>query len=573
MTKEDSGSKQTYSTAERLMSELQLLSQQISNYSNRGLTRVEFLSKSLLKLIKTVTCDEIELWIFDREKQNNDEIIKQTKDSFFFRISTLLPDIDEKMNLHPGEDPAYHLFHKTVIAWYCDPGSPFFTEKGSVWINNRENNLSSPKESGISLNDNIFRVDKFIKSLIIIPLMNDNKGIGLLHLKSKNINFFTKSEIVLFENFAQTFGIALLNQRAQAALRERVKELTCMYGIAQSARAGVSLDEIMQDTVKLLPQAWQYPEIAHCKIELNNKVYTTPGYRDSPYKQRADIIVKKETSGFVELVYLEKKMEIYEGPFLREERNLIDNIAKALSITIEQKQAEEDKKRLEKQIRHADRLATIGQLSAGIAHELNEPIGNILGFAQLLSKNKELPHQIHHDIGRIINASLHAREIVKKLLIFARQMPAHKVKVCLNHIVNEGLYLLESRCMKEGITLRLLLEENLPEIIADPGQMTQVLVNLAVNAIQAMPDGGILKVQTSTQDTDVLLMVEDTGEGIHPDDLKQIFLPFFTTKEIGQGTGLGLAVVHGIVTSHGGCISVLSKVNQGSKFEIKFPII
>jgi signal transduction histidine kinase len=138
--------------------------------------------------------------------------------------------------------------------------------------------------------------------------------------------------------------------------------------------------------------------------------------------------------------------------------------------------------------------------------------------------------------------------------------------------VEEGLYFFESRCAKEGIELVRLLSPNLPRITADAAQLQQVLVNLVVNSIQAMPQGGKLTLQTLSDDGYVSLVVEDTGMGMSEEVQKQIFVPFYTTKEVGEGTGLGLSVVHGIVSSHSGKIEVKSKEGEGTRFEIKLPI-
>ncbi len=362
-------------------------------------------------------------------------------------------------------------------------------------------------------------------------------------------------------------------KESERVLHERVKELTCLYSLAKLIeRPGISLEEILESIVKLIPPAWLYPEIAASRITLDERSYSTPNFREGEQKQLADIVVAGELRGSVEVVYTEKKPELDEGPFLKEERSLIDAIAREVALIVERKQTEEDKERLQDQLRHADRLATIGQLSAGIAHELNEPIGSILGFAQLVKKYPELSEQAIQDIEKITKASLHAREVVKKLMLFARQMPPQKTRVNLNQVIEEGLYFLESRCVKEGIKVMRSLSPNLPEIIADQAQMTQVLVNIVVNAIQAMPDGGKLTIRTNASDRFVSLTVEDTGVGMSEKVVRQIFLPFFTTKDVGQGTGLGLPVVHGIVTSHNGSINVDSKVGQGTKFEIQLPI-
>ncbi len=258
--------------------------------------------------------------------------------------------------------------------------------------------------------------------------------------------------------------------------------------------------------------------------------------------------------------------------FLKEEHSLIDAIARQVALTLEHQEADAERMKLQEQLIHADRLATIGQLSSGIAHELNEPLNNILGLGQLMEQAPEIPTQFEEDIKEIIAHSLHAREIIKKLLLFARQVPPQKIKVNINQVIEDGLYILESRCSKSGIELIQALSPAIPEITADPSQLNQVLVNLVVNAIQAMPDGGTLTIETSSDGDNVKLTVKDTGIGMSKEIIKQIFVPFFTTKDIDQGTGLGLPVIHGIIASHGGKIEVDSTEGKGSVFEVSFPV-
>ena len=171
-----------------------------------------------------------------------------------------------------------------------------------------------------------------------------------------------------------------------------------------------------------------------------------------------------------------------------------------------------------------------------------------------------------------MDASLNAREVIKKLLLFARQAPSKKEMVNLNQLIKDGLHFFEARCAKEGIELDRLLSNDLPKIKCDRAQLNQVLVNLVVNAIQAMPQGGKLTIETNTTDDNVYLIVKDTGIGMTDDVIKKIFNPFFTTKDVNEGTGLGLSVVHGIITSHKGMIKAESSVDKGSRFEIKLPI-
>ncbi|UCH97754.1 MAG: PAS domain-containing sensor histidine kinase [Candidatus Aminicenantes bacterium] len=503
------GKKNAQTIVTDLADKFQALSQQIIEDSNINLPWVDYLSKISKTLIEFSKCDAIELQL-EKEKRDTCELIRRTKRSFHFDIIS------------------------------C--------------TQNREK-------------ENIY------KSIAVIPIKVGHHRVGLLQLMSRKENFFIKEEMTHYENFALPLGLVLSNQRSQAALRERVKELTCLYGMARAVeRHGTSLDEILESTVNLIPPAWQYPEITQGRITLDGQSYATPGFKSSPYRQTADIVVKGKKRGSIEVVYTEKKQNIDEGPFLEEERHLINNMARELALIIERKHSQLEESRLQAQLRHADRLATIGQLASGVAHELNEPLTNILGFAQLAGKCPDLPEQAGQDIEKIIKASLHAREIVKKLLIFSRQMPFRKVKTNINDLIKEGLYFLQWRCLKEGIELDYLLSEHLAEITVDPSQLKQVIVNLVVNAIQAMPEGGKLDIRTRTWGSHISIIIKDTGIGMSSEVLKQIFLPFFTTKDVGEGTGLGLSVVHGIVSSHGGSIKVDSTVGLGTTFEIRLPL-
>jgi signal transduction histidine kinase len=151
-------------------------------------------------------------------------------------------------------------------------------------------------------------------------------------------------------------------------------------------------------------------------------------------------------------------------------------------------------------------------------------------------------------------------------------MPANRKEVDLNEIISDGLYFTESRCSKQGIEIVRKLDSQLPYVVADLGQIHQVLVNLTVNSVQAMPEGGILTISTYVENDKVVLRVEDTGLGMSEDVLEKIFVPFFTTKDVDEGTGLGLSVVEGIVTTHGGTINVNSSPGKGTAFEVLLPL-
>lgn len=358
----------------------------------------------------------------------------------------------------------------------------------------------------------------------------------------------------------------------ELALVERVKELTCLYSIAKVAsETNLSLSQTMQRIAELLPSGLQYPEIASAQITVEGRSVATPGFRLTPFCLRAEIVAQHERCGEVLVVYSEPKPKGNQEPFLPEERNLLNTVASRLGLIVERHRAERDRLILTEQLHHADRLATIGQLAAGVAHELNEPLAAILGLAQLSRKAADLPGPIARDLEKIVKATLHAREVIRNLLLFARHVPPEKTTIRLNDLVEDALAFLEPRRAHSGIELVRALEEDLPEVTADPAQIRQVLVNLLVNAVQAMPRGGKLEVRTGSETDSVFVVIADSGMGMTADVRQKLFTPFFTTKDVGEGTGLGLAVASGIVNSHGGTIRVESEINRGSRFEVRLP--
>jgi two-component system NtrC family sensor kinase len=411
------------------------------------------------------------------------------------------------------------------------------------------------------------------RALALVQIHVGGEQVGIMELRGARKGAFPAVAVEAYERLAPILGCALVSQRAQAAVQERVKELTCLYGITQlTQRPEMRLEQVVGGIVRLLPPAWQYPEVAVARVVLDEQVFATPSFRRGAQRQSAEIVVGGVSRGSIEVSYARRRPEADEGPFLKEERSLIDAVARQLAAVVERREAAAESARLQEQLRHADRLATIGQLAAGVAHELNEPLGNILGFAQLAKKGGADGASLAGDLDKIVAAAMHAREIVRKLVLFARQTPPTKARVNLNAVIAEGLYLVEARCAKEGVELVRRLEPDLPDIVADSSQLHQVLVNLAVNAVQAMPGGGRLTIRTRRADGHVALVVEDTGCGMTEEVRRQIFIPFFTTKDVSEGTGLGLAVVHGIVSAHGGTITVASEPGRGTRFEILLPL-
>jgi signal transduction histidine kinase len=545
------------------------LSDQIFELANQGLPRVEFLREVSNLLIYFFDCDAVEFWLEEAGSQARCETTRKPERSFRFRLIRGAKKKGGKVTPVFQKNSWLEGFCWEVLLGKVDPANHSYKRNDVFWI------LDFLPEDSMGESEGTRPVSERdpYPSLAVTPLRVGSKRIALLILKSERRGYFAEKEMAPCGRVAQNLGMALMNQRVQAALQERIKELTCLYQIAQVMdRSQKPLVAVFQAVVKALPPAWQYPDIASARIIFDNQKYTSPNFQESRFRQSADLIMNGKWRGSIEVVYAEEKPDLYEGPFLKEERNLIDTIARQVALFVEQRETEEEKDLLQEQLRHADRLANIGKLAAGVAHELNEPLGSILGFAQLGKKCQGLPRQAEQDLGRIVSASLHAREVIKKLMLFARQMPPRRTRLNLNQVVKEGLYLFEARCARQGIELDLSLGPDLPEIHADATQVTQVLTNLVINAIQAMPQGGRLSVVTRATQDGVILQIEDTGEGMSPEVKKQIFMPFFTTKEEDRGTGLGLAVVHGIVTAHKGSIKVDSRVGKGTRFEIQLPL-
>ncbi len=359
--------------------------------------------------------------------------------------------------------------------------------------------------------------------------------------------------------------------RVEWALHERVKELTCLYGIARVVeRADGDVEQALAGIVALLPAAWQYPEVTEARICVDERAWATPLWGPAASVQSAEVVVHGVRRGTVEVSYREARSAADEGPFLREERALIQELARQVGQLLERQQAGRDEERLRQQLWQAERLGMIGQLAAGLAHELNEPLGSILGYAQLAQRSFGLPDQTGRDLDKIVKASLHARDIVRRLLIFARQAPLAREPVVLNDVVRDSLFLLEGRCRRNGVRILLRLQPDLPPVSADRTLIEQAFLNLAVNGLQAMPAGGQLTVITRGGER-VTLTVEDTGEGMAAEVRQRCFDPFFTTRPVGEGSGMGLAVAHGIVTSLGGSIEVESEPGRGSRFVVALP--
>jgi two-component system NtrC family sensor kinase len=252
------------------------------------------------------------------------------------------------------------------------------------------------------------------------------------------------------------------------------------------------------------------------------------------------------------------------------------------SHTLEEKVAvkREELRKAQRQVLHMEKMASLGKLSATVAHELNNPISGMLTYARLVERElaeQPLDPGVRSELERYLRLvqqeCTRCGAIVKNLLVFARRSGAEMASVDVNPIVERSLMLVRHRLDMSGTELRTSFLEGDAHVVADPGQVQQALVALLVNAVEAMGEGGVLSVSVEGDRDGVRVDVRDTGPGITADVLPLIFEPFFSTKDSESGVGLGLAVVYGIVHRHGGTVDVESEVGVGTTFHLRFPRI
>jgi nitrogen-specific signal transduction histidine kinase len=228
-----------------------------------------------------------------------------------------------------------------------------------------------------------------------------------------------------------------------------------------------------------------------------------------------------------------------------------------------------ERKVLEEQLRQAQKMEAVGQLAGGIAHDFNNLLTVIGGYAEI-ARHRIGAGPGAGDLKEIQRAAERAAGLTRQLLAFARKQVLEPVLLDLNEVAGALVPML-SRLLGTGIEIAMLAADELPPVLADRAQLEQVVINLAINARDAMPDGGTLAIETLHDEGLVHLSVSDTGVGIDPAQLERIFEPFYTTKDVGLGTGLGLATVDGIVTQSGGRVDVTSQPGMGSTFTVTLP--
>jgi len=398
------------------------------------------------------------------------------------------------------------------------------------------------------------------RSILAVPLIARDRVIGVMEVLNKREGRFGADDRQLTESLAASAAAAIENARLYTEVAQAKREWETTFNAITDGILILSPDlhvvranRAMAEFLKTTPQALVGQDCCRLLWCCHDLEAQTLAERTAwEGKLRLDEVHEPRLGNrtFLRSIY----------PFWGAQDELMGMVLVLKDITAQ--------KDLQAQLVQSARLAGIGELAAGVAHELSNPLTSILGFADLLIQSEDIPQSHKEDVAIIMEESL---------LDFARQSPLQIAPVDLNRVVREVLRLLQRQAELAGVVVEMRYATDLPWVMGDARQLKQVLFNLIVNAIQSMPNGGMLTISTSygpattRQGKFVRVRVRDTGVGIMPEHRQRLFQPFFTTKPEGKGTGLGLSISLGIVENHGGTIEVESEPGRGSCFTVLLP--
>jgi PAS domain S-box-containing protein len=425
------------------------------------------------------------------------------------------------------------------------------------------------------------------EAMVIVPLVRGGEWVGALGLADAHARAWSEREVLLARSAAERIWPAYEAATAWVAERQIHEQL-----IATEARFQRLIDAdvvgiVIADAERILEANDYFLQmLGYSREELQggNIRWENITMPESLERERSalDHLVETGTQSATEREYLHKggtRVSVLAGSVV------ISPVptAQFLSFIVDQT----ERKRLEEQFRQAQKMDSIGQLAGGIAHDFNNLLTVISGYTEMMLNEIDEQHPFFESIQEIFQAAMRAASLTQQLLTFSRRQVTQPKNIRLNDVVRDVQKMLE-RLITENIEIVFSLSAESGIVQADPGQLSQVLINLAVNARDAMPEGGQLIIETSNVFIDdqfahmhlsvneglhVMLVVSDTGIGMSPEVQAHIFEPFFTTKEQGKGTGLGLSTVFGIVKEAGGSIWVYSEPGNGTTFKILFPAV
>jgi two-component system, cell cycle sensor histidine kinase and response regulator CckA len=420
-------------------------------------------------------------------------------------------------------------------------------------------------------------------SLMFVPVRHGQRVAGILSIQSYTPRAYDAGDLAVLQTLADHCGSALERLRIEGALRESREQLQRAESVALVMTAHVALDGRW---LKVPPRLSEL--LGHSETELRSRTVLEVTHPEDFAAIEHEL--RKLVSGEVRSSDHTVRLLRSDGGTIWVSANAspVKNASGTPLYFLVYLRDVTERKTLEEQLRQAQKMEAVGQLAGGVAHDFNNLLTAIIGNAELLLREIEAEDPRRLDVMEINRAAHRAATLVRQLLAFSRKQVLQPRVVDLNAVVTDLSTMLR-RVIGEHVELRLELQPDLGKVLADPGQMEQVITNLAVNARDAMPSGGTLAIHTANVDADdvpgqtpesmpligplVEVSVRDDGVGMDERTLARLFEPFFTTKEMGRGTGLGLATVYGIVRQSGGHIRVNSRLHHGSTFTVYLPSV
>lgn len=424
-------------------------------------------------------------------------------------------------------------------------------------------------------------VDAEVASYACVPLLVHERALGAISVFDKRINAFSRRELDLLMAFAASVAVAISNARLFHEVTTANKDLeSSRLEIEQSRNTLLALFDNLDDELYIIDDQYQLIAVNRARAQrvgrspqeivgslcfevLENQSAPCAGClaHTTFAKNKKTIRTEHTTDSQQQAV----TREIYTYPIL----DANDDVKR----TILQLRDVSERRRLQTSLIQAEKLATLGELAAGVAHELNNPITAVIVNAQLLQRELDNKSVDIESVELIKRAGKRAQNVVRELLDFARQDPQQFQSIDVNTTIEQALSLVDRQWESTNVNLELKLADDLPTLLGNGDHLQSVWSNLLINAHDALEDRpGDIRV-TSRQDKDsIVVLIEDSGMGIKPEDLQKIFDPFFTTKAPGKGTGLGLATCFRIIQEHKGVIDVESTLGQGARFTVKLPI-
>ena len=411
------------------------------------------------------------------------------------------------------------------------------------------------------------RAEQPLRGMAVVPVQRRGERIGAVTIASERVHTFSPLELERVEAMADLLSVALANAELFETMRQAEWRFRTLFRAAPDAVLTVlhttgrvrEANDAVREVFGLDPHQVVGRTLLELVVPAERATMEEAlerAFRGAPARVEVHIIVPGAGARLVALAA--SRLPEADPPSV---------------LLVGRDMTHERDMRL--RLMESDRLAAVGELVAGVAHEVNNPLSSISAFAQLLLRDGALTPPQRESVEVIRAETLRASQVVKDLLAFARRSEPQRVPLDVNAVIGRSLRMRRYQFAEAGVRVDTALAEDLPSVLGDPRQLQQVCLNLLTNAVQAM-DGdvnGRLRVRSYLADENVCIEVSDSGAGISPDARAHIFEPFFTTKKEGEGTGLGLSVSYGIVTAHGGSIAVVETGPEGTTFRVSLPAV